>query len=155
MCVVKKANPIVAFTLDGQRYALDLSAVERVERIVEITPLPKAPEIILGVVNVRGDVVPVVNIRKRFRLPEREISLSDQLIIANTSARTVALVVDEVIDVIAVSGSAVIDGGEILPGMDYVEGFMKLSGGMVLIHDLEKFLSLKEAKALEGSMQEV
>ncbi len=152
---MKKANPIVAFTLDGQRYALDLSAVERVERIVEITPLPKAPEIILGVVNVRGDVVPVVNIRKRFRLPEREISLSDQLIIANTSARTVALVVDEVIDVIAVSGSAVIDGGEILPGMDYVEGFMKLSGGMVLIHDLEKFLSLKEAKALEGSMQEV
>ncbi len=152
---MKKANPIVAFTLEGQRYALDLSAVERVERIVEITPLPKAPEIILGVVNVRGDVVPVVNIRKRFRLPEREISLSDQLIIANTSARTVALVVDEVIDVIAVSGSAVIDGGEILPGMDYVEGFMKLSGGMVLIHDLEKFLSLKEAKALEGSMQEV
>ena len=152
---MKKANPIVAFTLDGQRYALDLSAVERVERIVEITPLPKAPEIILGVVNVRGDVVPVLNIRKRFRLPEREISLSDQLIIANTSARTVALVVDEVIDVIAVSGSAMIDRGEILPGMDYVEGFMKLSGGMVLIHDLEKFLSLKEAKALEGSMQEV
>lgn len=152
---MKKTNPIVVFTLDRQRYALDLCVVERVDRIVEITPLPKAPDIVLGVVNVRGDVIPVVNIRKRFRLPEREISLSDQLIIANTSARAMALVVDEVIDVIAVSGAAVIDGDEILPGMDYVEGVLKLSDGMVLIHDLEKFLSFGEAKALEESMQQV
>ena len=151
---MKKASPIVVFTLDGQRYALDLSMVERVERIVEITPLPRSPDIVLGVVNVRGDVIPAVNVRKRFRLPEREISLSDQLIVANTSVRTMALVVDEVIGVLAVSGAAVIDGGDILPGMDYVEGVVKLSDGMVLIHDLEKFLSLAEAKALEESMQQ-
>ena len=144
----------MVFTLDGQRYGLELSVVERVERIVEITPLPKAPDIVLGVVNVRGDVIPALNIRQRFRLPEREIDLGDQLIIANTSVRVMALVVDEVMGVIAVSDAAVIDGGEILPGMDYVEGVVKLSDGMVLIHDLEKFLSLAEAKALEESMQQ-
>ncbi len=74
------SNQLVVFTLEEQRYALYLSAVERIVRIVEITPLPKALEIVFGVINVQGQVVPVVDIRKRFRLPEREMSLSDQLI---------------------------------------------------------------------------
>src|SRR3712207_6774571 len=86
----------VVFTLDEHGYALPLSFVERIVRAVEVTPLPKAPEIVLGVINVQGRVIPVVNIRKRFRLPEREIELSDQFIIARTAKRTIALVVDAV-----------------------------------------------------------
>lgn len=61
-----KLNQLVVFAFDEQRYALHLSAVERIVRMVEITPLPKAPEIVLGVVNVQGRIVPIVNIRKRF-----------------------------------------------------------------------------------------
>lgn len=80
-------NQLVVFTLDEQRYALHLAAVERIVRVVEVTPLPKSPEIVLGVVNVQGRIIPVVNIRKRFRLPEREIALSNQLIIASRSRR--------------------------------------------------------------------
>src|SRR5277367_233894 len=72
-----QASHLVVFDLEEQRYALRLSAVEQVVRAVEITPLPKAPEIIRGVVNVHGRVVPVYHIRARFRLPEREIDLSD------------------------------------------------------------------------------
>ena len=60
-------DQIVVFALDEPRYALPLSAVERVVRAVEITPLPKAPEIVLGVINMQGQVVPAVDIRKRFR----------------------------------------------------------------------------------------
>jgi purine-binding chemotaxis protein CheW len=63
---VDKLNQLVVLTLDEQRYALHLSAVERIVRMVEITPLPKAPQIVLGVVNVQGRIVPIVNIRKRF-----------------------------------------------------------------------------------------
>jgi purine-binding chemotaxis protein CheW len=63
---VDKLNQLVVFAFDEQRYALHLSAVERIVRMVEITPLPKAPEIVLGVVNVQGRIVPIVNIRKRF-----------------------------------------------------------------------------------------
>ncbi|MBF8302857.1 MAG: cheW40H-4 [Candidatus Dadabacteria bacterium] len=61
-----KLNQLVVLTLDEQRYALHLSAVERIVRVVEVTPLPKAPEIVLGVVNVQGQIIPVINIRKRF-----------------------------------------------------------------------------------------
>ena len=72
----------VVFTLDERFYAIRLSAVSRVVRAVEITPLPKAPPIVIGVINLGGRIIPVVNIRRRFRLPERELELTDQLIVA-------------------------------------------------------------------------
>jgi len=142
----------VVFTLDEGRYALYLSSVERILRAVEITPLPKPPEIVLGVVNVQGRIIPVVNIRRRFRLPEREMDLSDQLIIARTSKRAVALVADAVSDVIEISKEEVVAAEKVVPGMEYVEGVAKLEDGMVLVHDFDRFLSLEEEKALDGAM---
>ena len=146
-------NQLVVFTLDEQRYALYLAAVERIVRVVEITPLPKSPEVVLGVVNVHGQIIPVVNIGKRFRLPEREIALSNQLIIANTSRRAVALLVDEVSGVVEISEREMIEAGKILPDMDYVEGIVKLEDGLILIHDLNTFLSIEEEKALDDAMK--
>jgi len=149
---VNNSSQLVVFTLDEQRYALYLSAVEKIARIVEISPLPKAPEIVLGVVNVQGRIIPVVNVRKRFHLPERESNLSDQLIIAQTSGRAVALVVDSVSGVIEGSEQDVIEATKFLPHLEYVEGVVKLEDGIILIHDLEKFLSLEEEKALNDAM---
>ncbi len=86
---------VVIFTLDEQRYALRLSSVERALSAVDITPLPKAPQIVLGIINIQGEIVPVVNMRARFGLPERGMGLSDQIILARTTRRKVALVADE------------------------------------------------------------
>lgn len=143
---------MVGLTLDGQRYALRLAQVDRVIRAVEITPLPQAPEIVAGVINVQGQVIPVVNIRKRFRLPEREIILSDQIVIAHTSRRPVALIVDGTDGVIEFPEHWVVHAGKILPDMEYVEGIAKLEDGMILIHDLDKFLSLEEEKTLDRAL---
>src|SRR3989337_3824704 len=112
---MNKLNQLVVLTLDEQRYALHLCGVERIIRVVEVTPLPKAPEIVLGVVNVQGQITPVINIRKRFCLPEREMNLSDQLIIAHTSRRTVAIVADAVSGVIKPSENEEIDTTTVLP----------------------------------------
>jgi purine-binding chemotaxis protein CheW len=147
------SNQLVVFALDEQRYALHLSAVERIVRVAEVTPLPKAPEIVLGVINVQGQIIPVADIRRRFRLPEREIDLSDQLIIAKTSKRTVALVVDEVTGVIERLQQDVIPTENVLPGLEYVEGIAKLEEGMVLIHDIDKFLSLEEDRKLAAALR--
>src|SRR5438093_13678478 len=87
---------LVVFLIDEWRFALDLPIVERVVRAAEVTPLPDSPEVILGVLKVEGRVVPVFNIRKRLGMPEREMELSDQMIIAHASSGSVALVVDEV-----------------------------------------------------------
>jgi len=150
---MNRLNHLVLVTLDEQRYALHLHTVTRVVRTVEITPLPKAPEIVRGVVNVQGQVIPVVNVRKRFRLPEREPELSDQLIIANTARRSIALEVDAVDGVIEHSGEEMIPMEKILPGTDYIEGVIKLEDGLVLIPDLDKFLPLEEDQELDASLK--
>lgn len=77
----------VVFSLDTRLYAISLSAVRRVVQAVELTPLPNAPPIVKGVINLGGLIIPVVNIRRRFRLPERELELSDQFIVATALRR--------------------------------------------------------------------
>jgi purine-binding chemotaxis protein CheW len=142
----------VVFTIDERRYALKLETVERIVRVVDIDPLPKAPGIVLGVVNVRGTIMPVVNVRKRFNVPERELELSDELILARAGPRALALVVDAVIGVVELSESEATPAAAILPGLAYVEGVARLEGGLTFIHDLNTFLSLEEARALEAAM---
>jgi purine-binding chemotaxis protein CheW len=140
---------LVVFALDEQRYALHLAAVERILPLVEVTPLPKAPEIVLGVVNVHGAVVPVVNMRRRFRLPEIDGNPAHRLILAQTARRRVALVVDSSEGVIETNRNGVTGSEEILPRLEYVEGVVKLPDGLILIHDLDRFLSLDEERELE------
>ena len=144
---------LVVFTLDELRYALHLSVVERAINMIEITLLPSAPEIVIGVVNVHGSVIPVLNIRKRFRLPEREPDLGDQLLIAHTARRDVALVVDTVNDVLALPSGELVAPETILPNLEHVEGVVKLDDGMIFIQDLDAFLSLEEEQALETAIE--
>lgn len=151
--VVKKSDFLIIFTLDDQRYALPLPAADRVLHMVAITPLPNAPDIILGVVNVQGHVIPVINVRRRFCLPAREIALTDQLLVAHTARRPVALVVDAVLDVIAYAAQSLIAAEDIVPKLAYVEGVVKLSDGLILIHDLDKFLSLEEEDSLDRVLE--
>ena len=140
---------LVVFALDEQRYALHLAAVERILRLVEVVPLPKAPDIVLGVVNVHGTVVPVVNVRRRFRLPELAADPAHRLILTHTARRPVALVVDKAEGVIETDQDEVTGAEEILPRLEYVEGVVKLPDGLLLIHDLDGFLSLDEEKELD------
>jgi purine-binding chemotaxis protein CheW len=153
-------NPCVVFSLDRQLYAIRLSAVCRVVSAVEITRLPGAPEIVIGVINLEGRIIPVVNLRLRFRLPERSLELTDQLIVASTAVhgardsggRTVALVVDGVVGVRELSGRE-IDAETILAGLEHLEGVAKTDEGLVLIHDLGAFLSLEEERALSETLR--
>ena len=149
------AHQLVVFSLDECYYALDLSVVERTERMVEVTPLPQAPEIVVGVIDVRGRIVPVLNIRKRFRLPERPLALTDQLLMARTAGRAIAFAVDAVLGVVECSGQEIIEPVSVLPGIEYVKGVVRLADGMVFIHDLEGFLSLEEEHALETTIGRV
>ena len=149
---MNRQDKLLIFAIAALRCALDIATVERIIRAVEITPLPKAPDIVLGIINIRGRVIPVLNIRKRFGLPEREISINDSLIIAETLARPVALVVDEVSGVIEYNDAAVVKPGDIVPGLEYIDGVVKLNDGLVLIHDLDKFLSLEEEQLLDQAL---
>lgn len=151
---MNKSKQFVVFCLDNQKYALPLPDVKRVVRAVEIKCLPKAPKIVLGVINIQGRITPVINIRKRFRLPDREIDPQDRFLIADTSKRMVALMVDEVRGVIESREQEIITAEKILPDMEYIEGVVKLDNNIVLIHDLNKFLSLEEEKKLNDAIEQ-
>ncbi|MEX2117315.1 MAG: chemotaxis protein CheW [Bacteroidota bacterium] len=145
---------IVLFSLEEPRYALSVSEVVTVERAVEITHLPKAPEVVSGVINFHGEIIPVIDIRKLFRLPQRDVQLEDQLIIARTSRRLVALAVDSVNGVYNLDQYQTSDGGESFPFTEYLSGIATIEHGIVLITDLEKFLSLDEERILDVALTE-
>lgn len=145
---------LVVFGIEGRRYALGLGEVERVLPMVAVSPLPKAPTVALGVINLHGQVVPVLNIRSRFGLPPRHYGLSGHLLVARTHRRILALPVDEVFGVKEVDGWTVTPPGAILPGLGYVVGIVTLSDGLLFIHDLDAFLSLDEEQQLSGALEE-
>jgi purine-binding chemotaxis protein CheW len=145
---------LVVFRVDAQRYAVALNAVERIVRAVEVTHLPNGPAILLGIIDVEGRIFPVLNLRKRLGLPEREITPADQFLIARTTARTVVIVVDETLEVIERMPIGVVGSAQIVPGLKQIEGVIQLEDGLALIHDLEKFLSLEEGHALDLAMNQ-
>jgi purine-binding chemotaxis protein CheW len=144
---------LVTFYLDEGRYAVEAAAVRRVVRVVEVTPLPKAPALVLGVIDLHGQMVPVFDLRARFGLDARDLRLSDQLIIADTSRWTVALLVDAVDDVIEVEEGEVVAQARILPGLDCVQGVAATDEGLVVIHDLEGLLDLPAADRLSDALE--
>ena len=133
---------------------LPLEWVERVVRIVEITPLAGAPDIVRGAVNVAGQIVPVVDLRPRFRLPRKRDSLYDRLILVNTGSRTMALLADRVGEILSPPLERVIPAESIVPGVEHLQGAIRLENGLLLIQDLERLLSLQEELALEQALRE-
>ncbi len=145
-------STLVVFEVEGLRLALPLDQVLRVVRSVEITPLPAGPEIVRGVINLHGEVVAVIDARLRFRLPQRPLSIHDQFVIARARERILALIVDSVDGIRECPPEDGAKGDAIVPGLEYVSGVVRLGDGLVVIHDLDTFLSLAEGRDLDRAL---
>jgi purine-binding chemotaxis protein CheW len=106
----------------------------------------------MGVIDYKGILIPVVNVRNMFGMPEKEVDLNDQLIIANTSTRTLALWVDKVLDVIEQDEKEISKAEKFFVGAEFIKGIFKFEDGMVLIHDLDQFLTAKEISLLKAAL---
>ncbi len=140
------------FVLDGQRYALPLPAVERVVRAVEVTVLPEAPPIVIGVINIQGRVVPVVDLRKRFHLPERAVDPEDHFIVARSSTGVVALPVDEAEGLVRDLGGERVAAAEIVPELNYVDQVFLMGPEMVFVLAIDTVLTDEEELVLADSL---
>lgn len=143
---------VLVFEVAGARIGVSLEAVQQIVRAVAITPLPEAPAAVAGVIGVRGSVVPVFDLRRRFGSPAGELDPGERFVIAKTARRTVALRVDEVEWIREVPGQAVQEMADLTTGSPYVAGVARMEDGLLLIHDLETFLSAAEEEALDGSL---
>ena len=124
-------------------------------RAVAITPLPSAPAVIEGVVNVRGRILPVLGVRARFRLPARALDPSDHFIVASAGTRGVILRVDRATHLTMIDEAAIQPPDSLGPNADYVAGVARTEDGLLLIHDLATFLTDAEATSLDGALNEV
>lgn len=145
-------DKVIVFILDGLLYALPLANVIKVIHALEVRELPKAPKIISGIINVKGQIIPVVNMRLRFGMVDREIIPDDNFILANTGKRVVALWVNEVTGVKEISPEKYSDTKAMLPFPEFIKGVARLEENMMLIYDLEQCLNLEEEIELEKAL---
>jgi len=143
---------LLTFDVGGRRFALRAELLREVVRAVAIAPLPKAPPIVEGVINVRGAITPTLDIRRRFGLPPTPVAPDQHLLIAEAGGRVVALRVDQAVAFMSVEAAAIASAAEVAPGAEYVAGVAKLPDGLMVIHDLDRFLSLEEAGQVDAAM---
>jgi purine-binding chemotaxis protein CheW len=145
---------LVAFELAASHCALPLEAIERVVPMPGVQPVPGAPRVVLGAIDLAGRVVPVVDLRRRLDLPARDYGLGARLLIVRTPRRTLAVPADDVKGVIAVDRLDVAPAAVVLPGLGQITGIVALPGSLLFIHDLEALLLPVEedelARALGG-----
>ena len=140
-------------TLGGHQYGLLAADVREILRAVSVVPLPSAPAVVEGVIDVRGQLVPVLDIRSRFQLGGRAVAVTDHFVLCQIDARTVAIRVDEARGFRTVAAESVTDVRGPVPGAAYVSGVARLESGLVLIHDLRTFLGEAEAVAKDASLR--
>jgi purine-binding chemotaxis protein CheW len=127
----------LVFGLNGNRFAISLNFVQRVVRVVEITPVPEPPAGMRGVINVEGQIIPVIDLRHQLHLPEAEIMVSDYLIMVHNPKGRMALLVNEVLWIIERADHEIIPAGNIFPGLGHIRGAVKVGDEIVLLPDFK------------------
>lgn len=141
-------NQVVAFAVGGVTLALPRDNVWRTVRAVAATPLPQPAGIVWGVVNVQGRIVPVISLRRRLGLVDREIGLADQLLIARSATHMLAMMVDTVAEIVECGEKDGLTVDTVVGAVGDLKGVVKRPDGLLLIHDLDSFLLLEEKWAL-------
>ena len=153
-------NQIVIFELSSEYFGVDIAAVQSIIKIQPITRLPHTPEFVEGVTNLRGKVLPVVDLRKRFGVVARDVDKNSRIIVASFDQNEVGMIVDEVSEVVTVPTGAVEAAPAIATTIDstFIKGIAKLGGNsvqqeerLVILLDLAHVLSAKEPADLVAS----
>lgn len=150
--VVEKTLQIVTFAVGSEEYGLDISSITEVIRLLPVTPLPHMPPLVEGVVNLRGALIPVVDLRKRFGFPARKDAnrAARMLIIRGAAAGLLGLAVDGVREVLLISASSIAQPPEAATGRkaDFIAGVAKVADRLVVLVDVGKILSREERVSL-------
>ncbi len=153
--VMSDSSRMIVFAVEAQRFGVRLSQVERVISAVEVTPLPGAPRVVLGVVDMHGEIVPVYDTRVRFGGQASPVRARDQFLLLRRGDGMAALVVQETIGVFDLETDAA--PVALAPAQEsehgWFDGTTRLADDLVLIHDVDRFLSAAESGALNDALR--
>ncbi len=142
---------LVVFQLAAELYGVEISRVHEIIRLQSVTRVPRAPAFVEGVINLRGKVIPVVDLGRRFGLPLGEHSRASRIVVVEIGDQVVGIIVDAVSEVLRVNTSIVEPPSPVVAGIDseYLEGIAKLPDRLVILLDLDRVLAKEERRALE------
>ncbi len=133
---------LVSFSLKNEEYAVNILNVQEINRIVEITMVPNSPDYVEGVINLRGKVIPVINLRKKFGFEEKEMDETSRIIIMDINGVTNGLIVDSVSEVLRIPSDVVEEAPPMASEMSsmYIKGIAKLENRLIILIDLDKLI---------------
>ncbi|WP_156100422.1 chemotaxis protein CheW [Thioalkalivibrio sp. ALJ1] len=138
--------PYVTFSLADETYAIDVLQVQEVLKVTEIAPVPGVPDYILGIINLRGNVVTVIDARRRMGLDDRESDEASRIVIIDVDNQNVGILVDSVSEVVRISPDSVEPAPEV--GNDdssrFIQGVTSTEEGLTILVDLNRLLSDEE-----------
>ena len=133
---------LVTFNLANEEFGVDITRVQEINRMMDITKIPNAPEFIEGVVNLRGKIVPVVDLRKKLGFPEKEHDKSTRIMVVEVKGMVLGFIVDSVSEVLRIPESTIEPPPSLVGGVesDYLNGVGKLDDRLLLLINLEKVI---------------
>ena len=143
---------LVVFTLEDEEYGVEINSVESIIKVQSITMLPRAPMFIEGVTNLRGMVIPVINLRKRFGLPQQEHDTNTRIIIASIDGVKAGMIVDGVSEVLRLQDDTIEPPPAIATTVNsiFITGIAKSDGRLIIMLDLSKVLNQREQLELQS-----
>lgn len=148
---ISESRQLVIFKLADEEYGVDILQAKEIEKLEqEITRVPKSPGFVEGVINLRGEIVPIVDLRKRFGLAVRPVCLDTRVIIVEINNSQIGMVVDSVVEVVRINVADVLQAPEITKTVDsyFINGVAKINDRLIVLLNLERTLSPDEAREL-------
>ena len=142
---------LVSFMIDKEEYGVNILYVQEIIRFMQITKVPNAPDFVEGVINLRGRVIPVIDLRTKFFLNKKEQDKHTRIIVVEVAGKTVGFIVDSVNEVLRISSSITEAPPEIVTGInsEFIMSVAKLEDRLITLLDLEKVLSRQEKLELK------
>ena len=142
---------LVSFRLGDEEYGVDILNVQEIIKMMEITRVPNSPDFVEGVINLRGKVLPVIDLRKRLGLPKKEHDKATRIIVVEMDKKIVGFIVDSVSEVLRIPSSALEAPPQMSNGVgeEFISAVGKLNDKLLILLDLKRILSVEEKKKLE------
>ena len=147
---------LVTFQLGNEQYGIDIMEVEGIVKVEDVRPIPNSPGYVEGIFNLRGEIIPVINLHKRFHLRRPELSDEDKLlsgfVIINIDGMHLAVIIDKVSRVMTVQTAQIQSPPEMLSGIgaEYIQGVVHRDEGYLIILDIRRLFNVRELERLES-----
>jgi len=143
---------LVGFKIAEEEYAVDILMVQEIIRMMQVTKVPNAPDFVDGVVNLRGRIIPVIDLRSKLGLPRKEVDKDKRIIVVEVSGKTVGFIVDAVTEVLRIPASITEPPPDLITNVnsEFIKAVGKLEDRLLILIDLEKILSSNEKLELSA-----